>query len=56
MRFCPFAFRFKPLWRTVCAAGINRHAVVNERVLQETSNEPLDVELCRDRCEAVVEA
>ena len=38
------------------SAGINRHAVGNERVLQERSSEPPDLESCGGGREAVVEA
>ena len=38
------------------SAGINRHAVGNERVLQERSSEPPDLEFCGGGHEAVVEA
>ena len=37
-------------------AGINRHTVGNERVLQERSSEPPDLESCGGGREAVVEA
>ena len=40
----------------VASAGINRHAVGNERVLQVRSSEPPDLESCGGGREAVVEA
>ena len=36
--------------------GLNRHAVENERVLQETSSEPPGLESCGGRREAAAEA
>ena len=38
------------------SAGINRHAVGNERVLQERSSEPPDLESCGGGREAAAEA
>ena len=38
------------------SAGINRHAVGNERVLQERNSEPPDLESCGGGREAAVEA
>jgi hypothetical protein len=42
--------------RGTACAGINRHAVGNERVLQERNSEPPDLESCGGGREAVVEA